>query len=68
MCVCVCVCVCVYVVEEQLIDNTYFCYLEFRANALVRQTVKIIYATACIRWYNCDVITSVMIVAGCYNF
>ena len=29
---------------------------------------KLFYAAVCIQWYNCDVITSVMIVAGCYNF
>ena len=26
---------------EELIDDTYFCYLEFHAKALVRQTQKI---------------------------
>ena len=28
------------VVEEQVKDDTYFCYSEFRANALVRQTLS----------------------------
>ena len=56
------------IVEEQLIDDTYFCYSEFRANALIRQTEKIFHATVCIQWYNCAVITSVLIVAGCYTF
>ena len=46
------------------IDDTYFCYSEFRANALVRQTEKFFYATLCIQWHNCDVITSVMIVSS----
>ena len=29
---------------------------------------KFFYATVCIQWYNCDVITGVMIVERCYNF
>ena len=36
---CIYIIICIYsIVEEQLIDDTYFCYSEFRANALVSQS------------------------------